>query len=106
MRTDQPALRWPEHRSQLPNLWRRVTIDLPGADDGATPPRATGYITLESEDVRLLALTAEGLTPAGVGRRMDINERTVRRRLNRICERLNVSTPMQAVVWAVRNRVI
>jgi DNA-binding NarL/FixJ family response regulator len=37
---------------------------------------------------------------------MALNERTVRRRLSRLCERLGVATPMQAVVWAVRHGVI
>ena len=43
---------------------------------------------------------------AGLARWMGVNERTIRRRLNRICERLHVSTPVQAVVWAVRHGVI
>jgi DNA-binding CsgD family transcriptional regulator len=67
---------------------------------------ADHVLTLECDDVRLLALTAEGLSPAGIGRRMELNERTIRRRLGRLCERLGVSTPVQAVVWAVRHGVI
>ena len=88
-------------------LWKGVTIRLNGADNGAAPGRTgPGDVTLDSDEVHLLALTAEGLTPAGIGRRMGLNERTIRRRLNRICERLGVSTPVQAVVWAVRHGVI
>src|SRR3954454_3804523 len=70
-------------------LWRGVTIRLNGADNGAAPPGAGhGDVTLDGDEVQVLALTAEGLTPAGIGRRMGLNERTIRRRLNRICERL------------------
>lgn len=57
---------------------------------------------ISPEDVQLLALVAQGLSTDAVARRLGVNERTVRRRLNRICDRLGVASPMQAVVWAVR----
>ena len=94
-------------------LYRRRTLALVAAggcvtsgqgptDDGRVP----GQVTLEADDVQLLVLFAEGLTTAGIARRMNLNERTVRRRLSRLCERLGVSTPIEAVVLAVRHGVI
>ena len=90
---------------------RRVIFRPDEPVEGAVPSSAVSVagrlvVTLECDDVELLALTAEGLSPPGIGRRMALNERTVRRRLGRLCERLGVSTPMQAVVWAVRHGVI
>ena len=96
-----------------PPLYQRRQVTLrPGEPlEGAVPSSAlaaAGHlaVTLECDEVALLALTAEGMTPPGIGRRLSLSERTVRRRLTRLCERLGVSTPMQAVVWAVRHGVI
>lgn len=96
-----------------PQLYQRRRVILRPDEplQGAVPSSAVSIaghlvVTLECDDVRLLALTAEGLTPPGIGRRMSLSERTVRRRVSRLCERLGVSTPMQAVVWAVRHGVI
>lgn len=85
---------------------RRVIVRSDENGGGASLARAAHVVTLECDDVRLLALTAEGLSPAVIGRRMGLNERTIRRRLSRLCERIDVSTPVQAVVWAVRHGVI
>jgi DNA-binding NarL/FixJ family response regulator len=61
---------------------------------------------LQVSDVQLLALLADGLGLEVVARRLDISERTVRRRIRDICDRLKVATPVQAIVWAVRAGVI
>ncbi len=61
---------------------------------------------LEQDDLALLALVAQGLTVEAVGRRMLLSERTVRRRLRTVCSALEVSTPIEAVVWAVRRDLI
>ena len=97
-------------------LYRRTRVTLPGAETSPGRLDAVGadlhkgssaaVVVLESADVALLAMLAEGLSPACVGRRIGVNERTVRRRLHRLCERLRVTTPMQAVVLAVRHSII
>ncbi|MFD1824136.1 MULTISPECIES: LuxR C-terminal-related transcriptional regulator [Mumia] len=61
---------------------------------------------LDHDDLTLLALVAQGLTVEAVGRRMLLSERTVRRRLRTVCSALDVSTPIEAVVWAVRRDLI
>jgi DNA-binding NarL/FixJ family response regulator len=61
---------------------------------------------LDREDLALLSLVAQGLTVEAVGRRLLLSERTVRRRLRTVCSALDVSTPIEAVVWAVRRNLI
>ncbi|NIH84573.1 LuxR C-terminal-related transcriptional regulator [Amycolatopsis granulosa] len=63
-------------------------------------------IELPRRDLLLLRLLAEGLSPDEVACRMGLSGRTVRRRVRGICDRLGVATPIQAVVWAVRQEMI
>ena len=63
-------------------------------------------VPLDSEDLTLLRLLAEGLPIESVARRVDMSERTVRRRTRAICDRLGVPAPISAVVWAVRHGLL
>ena len=107
MTTEMPAPSRPgDAWAQLYQRRRVIVRSDRHGSGGASLASAAHVVTLECDDVKLLALTAEGFSPAGIGRRMGLNERTIRRRLSRLCERLGVSTPVQAVVWAVRHGVI
>jgi DNA-binding NarL/FixJ family response regulator len=61
---------------------------------------------LSEDDVALLALLARGLSLDAVARRLEMSERTVRRRTRTICDRLGVTTPIEAVVWAARRHLV
>jgi DNA-binding NarL/FixJ family response regulator len=61
---------------------------------------------LEREDIDLLALFAEGLPLDTIARRLELSDRTIRRRLRSICDRLGFATPIQAVVWAARRGLV
>ncbi|MFU8874424.1 helix-turn-helix domain-containing protein [Micromonospora sp. SL4-19] len=61
---------------------------------------------LDEEDLRLLRLLAAGLPPETVARRLGLSERTVRRRIRAVCDRLGVTRPIQAVVWAARRGML
>jgi len=61
---------------------------------------------LSSDDVALLALLASGLPMEAVARRLALSERTVRRRTRIVCDRLGVTTTVEAVAWAARRHLI
>jgi DNA-binding NarL/FixJ family response regulator len=61
---------------------------------------------LSGQDVELLRLLAVGLPLDAVARRMNTSERTVRRRVKSICDRLGLSSSIQAVVWAARRGLV
>ena len=82
---------------------QRPQSPVTAAADNAAPRRR---VVFECEDLELLALAAQGLPPGVIGSRLGLSERTVRRRLTRLCERLDVSTTVEAIVLAVRHGVI
>lgn len=58
---------------------------------------------LADEDTRLARLVAEGLTNTAIARRLDVDPRTVQRRVTALCERLDVSSKAElAVLLAAR----
>lgn len=61
---------------------------------------------MSAGELKILALIAEGLPLTSVAARMGMSPRTLRRRVRRICDRLGVAHPIQAVVWAVRRALI
>lgn len=61
---------------------------------------------LDGRDLELLRLLGEGLVIDVVAKRTGLSERTVRRRYRVICDRLGVTTPIQAVVWAARRGLL
>jgi DNA-binding NarL/FixJ family response regulator len=70
---------------------------------GSPPAQA---LPLSREDVVLLSLLAQGLPLDAIARRLRVSERTIRRRTRDICDRLAVSAPIQAVVWAARRGML
>ncbi|NRQ48223.1 LuxR C-terminal-related transcriptional regulator [Aeromicrobium stalagmiti] len=61
---------------------------------------------LSDDDLAVLRLISTGLTTEAIARELGMSERTLRRRGRLICDRLGVKTPIEAVVWAVRSRLI
>jgi DNA-binding NarL/FixJ family response regulator len=61
---------------------------------------------LSHQDVELLKLLAGGLPLDAVARRMGTSERTVRRRVKGIRDRLGFGSSIQAVAWAARRGLV
>ena len=65
-----------------------------------------GGAPLEEADLQVLRLLADGLVLEAVAKRLGLSERTVRRRVRSVCDRVGVRTPIQAVVWAARRGLL
>ena len=74
----------------------------PGLAAGNPAAGAGLAAQLTRQDVELLRLLAGGLPLEAVARRVNASERTVRRRVRAICDRLGFSSTIQAVAWAAR----
>jgi len=61
---------------------------------------------LDSDQLELLRLLADGLSNDAAARRLNISERTVRRRSQAICLRLNVPAIITAVRWAAHRHML
>ena len=73
----------------------------------ADPTSATmAGAQLSRDDLELLRLIACGLTVDVVAKRLNTSDRTVRRRVRAICQRLGCRSPIQAVVWAARQGLV
>ncbi|MBO2451526.1 LuxR family transcriptional regulator [Actinomadura barringtoniae] len=68
--------------------------------------RTTDDLRLNEEEIKLLAQIASGVTADVAARKLELSARTLRRRLRTICDRLEVNTPIEAVVWAARRQLI
>jgi DNA-binding NarL/FixJ family response regulator len=75
------------------------------ADTGVASARLAAE-ELSRQDVELLELLAGGLPLDAVARRMGTSERTVRRRVRGICDRLGLRSSIQAVAWAARRGLV
>lgn len=73
-------------------------------------PRTTGEpgqdVTLDEDDLQLLAALATGLPTHAVARTLSISARTVQRRIRELCDRIGVRTTVEAVAWAARRQLI
>jgi DNA-binding NarL/FixJ family response regulator len=65
-----------------------------------------GLDRLAVDQLDILSLLAQGLTVEAIARRLNVSERTVRRRVRAVTVELGVDSTIEAVVWAVRQRLI
>ncbi len=73
---------------------------------GLTPIPVAERPSLTREDIEVLTLLAEGLPLRAIGHRLHLSERSIRRRLRMICDRLGCRSSIQAVVWAARRGLV
>jgi DNA-binding NarL/FixJ family response regulator len=68
--------------------------------------RRTLHREISEDDLQLLRLLSTGLPVEAVARRLDLSERTVRRRTRSACDRLGFGTAVEAIVWAARRGLL
>ncbi|HEV3360929.1 MAG TPA: LuxR C-terminal-related transcriptional regulator [Pseudonocardiaceae bacterium] len=72
-----------------------------------TPVRQpAAELVLDDEERAIVALFANGLVLDAIARRLCLSERTVRRRIRAMCDRVGVDTPVQVIVLAARQGVV
>jgi DNA-binding NarL/FixJ family response regulator len=67
---------------------------------------STSAAGLSRQDLELVRLLAGGLPLDAVARRVNTSERTVRRRVKAIRDRLGFSSSIQVVAWAAREGLV
>lgn len=80
-------------------MTRTIEHRIPGPDSRHTPHLTTA-------EIDVLAQLASGSTLDDAARRLDTSTRTLRRRVRAACDRIDVNTPIEAVVWAVKRDLI
>jgi DNA-binding NarL/FixJ family response regulator len=82
--------------------------DPPCSDRSANGHNGTGGLqpVVTPEELAILTLMANGLTLDSVAIRVSMSPRTLSRRLRCVCDRLGVTYPIQAIVWAARQGLI
>lgn len=68
--------------------------------------RSTAPVPLGQDELTVLRLMAEGETVEAVARRLDVSEHRVRRKTRAACSAVGIDTTVEAIVWAVRHRLI
>lgn len=81
-------------------------MTVPTAHHRPSRPGLPYSLRLTETETRVLAELAAGSTLDLAARRLEISSRTVRRRIRGVCDRLDVNTPVEAIVWAVKRGLI
>lgn len=61
---------------------------------------------LRTRELTLLSSLATGAPISAVAGLLGVSDRTIRRRIRSVCEVIGVDTPIEAVAWAARRRLI
>ena len=86
--------------------WASAETSGSGARDAAQAREARFATGISAAEAEALGLISQGLTVQAIAYRLDVSERTVRRRVSNACTRLGVTTSIEAVVVAVRMGII
>ncbi len=70
------------------------------------PNAGDAAVALDDEELAIVRLLAEGLVLDVIARRLSLSERTLRRRLRALCDRVGVDSPVQVLVLAVRQGLL
>lgn len=91
-----------EGRSILdPSVTRRVLGRVKSGAEAPAPP--AGLEILSAQELRVLALVAQGMTNKEIGLAMGLSDKTVKNYLSNLLDKLNLSRRSQAAAFYVQN---
>jgi DNA-binding NarL/FixJ family response regulator len=61
---------------------------------------------LSADELAVLRLLAKGEALGPAARRLGMSERTVRRKVRSACAKVGCESTIEAIVWAVRNKLL
>ena len=70
------------------------------------PNAGDAAVAFDDEELAIIRLLAEGIVLDAIARRLSLSERTLRRRLRALCDRVGVDSPVQVLVLAVRQGLL
>lgn len=101
----QPDVRTPRHTGPAgPVAGPAVHRGLQRVGSPTSP--GVPHRPVSPDELEMIALFADGLPIDAIARRLDLSDRTVRRRSRALCDRLGARATIQVVAWAARNRLI
>ena len=83
-----------------PGLAARLLVSMRAGPAGAARPTNTPLATLTAREEQILKLVAQGLSNKEVGRKLDLQEKTVKHYMTSILQKLNARNRVEAAVLA------
>lgn len=90
-----------------PTLARRLFYDAGKIERKVEPIRARGnQDSLTAREIEVLQLIGEGLSNQEMAQKLFLSEKTVKNHLTNIFRKINVSDRTQAVIYAIKNKIV
>ena len=90
-----------------PTLARRLFYDAGPSDKPSEPVRVRGsQDSLTVREVEVIKLIGQGLSNQEMAQKLYLSEKTVKNHLTNIFRKINVSDRTQAVIYAIRNKIV
>lgn len=90
-----------------PTLARRLIYDSRHPEKPVEPARIRGcQDTLTVREIEVLKLIGQGLCNQEMAQKLFLSEKTVKNHLTNIFRKINVSDRTQAVIYAIRNKIV
>ena len=89
-----------------PTLARRLFFESGQEKSSESPRNRNSQDSLTSREVEVLQLIGQGLSNQEMAKRLFLSEKTVKNHLTNIFRKINVSDRTQAVIYAIRNKIV
>ena len=97
---------WAGQSRISPSMASKLLTEFAAMSKRADEKRQVPAPRLTDREMEVLSLVAEGLNNRDIGQRLFISENTVKNHIRNILEKLHLHSRMEAVVYAVREKMI